>query len=312
MTSPRWDHIRGLVLAAACALAPLAAQPAHAQTSIEVVVNDEAITSYDIAQRARLLQLTTRRSAGAAKKAALEELIDEHIKTQEAKRTGTSVSDAQVDEAFAQIASRTKMSPSQLGKALSRAGVQPSTLKARIGAEMAWAEVVRGRFRRTINISEQEIIAALQKQDGDSEETTTEVTITQLIFVVPRKSSKSLTTKRRGEANDLRKRFSSCEEGLKLTSEYNEVVVKPLGIRLLPELPANIRDSLEGVETGRLGKPVETGNGIEIFAVCNKREIQSDAAARNKVESDLRNKEGEMMSRRYLRELRRNAVIDYR
>ena len=301
------------VLTSALALASLvSALPAIAQTSIKVIVNDEPITSYDIAQRGRLLQLTTRRSASVSRKAAVEELIDERIKMQEAKRIGVSITDAQVNQAFAQIASRTKMTPAKLSNALSRSGVKASSLKGRIRSEMAWADVVRKRFSRAIQITEQDIVAALRKQDDSGETTTTEVTLTQLIFVVPRKASNGLKTKRKREANALRKRFKSCEEGLALAKEYSEVVVKPLGIRLLPELPQPIQTSLANVDVGRLGKPVSTGNGIEIFAVCDKREIKSDAVARNQIESDLRNKEGEMMSRRYLRDLRRNAVIDYR
>lgn len=313
-------RLRTALLALALALPAAAVLPldhgftsnARAQTSITVIVNDEAITSYDVAQRARLLQLTTRRSAGASRKAAVEELIDQKLKLQEASRLGISISDAQVNEAFASIAQRTKMSPSQLSNALSRSGVKPDSLKERIRSEMAWGEVARARFRQSINVSEPEIIAALAKEGVDKDQKTTELTLQQLIFVVPQKSSSGFKAKRQREANDLRQRFSSCEDGLKLANEYSEVVVKSLGIRLLPELPPNIQSVLEGVDEGQLSKPIATGNGYEAFAVCKKRTVESDAAARNKVEVDLRNREGEMLARRFLRELRRDAIIDYR
>lgn len=309
-TALRASLLSALVLSAALAIGSFA--PAFAQSTIKVVVNDDAITSYDIAQRARLLQLTTRRSAGAAKKAAVEELIDERIKVQEAERLKVTVSESQVDEAFASIASRTKMSPANLSAALSKSGVRPSSLKDRIRSEMAWADVVRRRFRASIQVSEQDIIAALQKQGDDGDKTTTEVTLTQFIFVIPRNSSNGFKASRKREANALRGTFTSCEGGTALAQEYKEVVVKPLGIRLFPELPAAVKASLDGVDVGKLGKPLTTGNGIEVFAICNKREIKSDAAARNVIEADLRNKEGEMMARRHLRDLRRNAIIDYR
>lgn len=307
--------VAGALVAAgllALALASGAPTAALAQTKIEVIINDEAITSYDVAQRARLLQLTTRKSAGAARKLAIDELIDERIKMQEAKRLGISVSDAQVEEAYATIAARTKMTPAKLSEALSRSGVKPSSLKERIRSEVAWGEVVRMRFRRAINVSEQDIVAALQKKEDDGAQTTTQYTLTQLIFVVPKNASNGLKTKRRQEADALRGRFTSCQESMALASEYSEVVVKGVGIRLAPELPPALQNAVADVDVGRLSKPLTTENGVELYAVCDKREIKSDAGARNEIEQQLRNKEGEMLARRYLRDLRRNAIIDYR
>jgi len=67
----------------------LAALPAHAQ-SIAVVVNGQAITDYDVAQRQKLLSL----GKGASRKDALEELVEEQLKFQEAKKLNLSVSDS--------------------------------------------------------------------------------------------------------------------------------------------------------------------------------------------------------------------------
>jgi peptidyl-prolyl cis-trans isomerase SurA len=46
-----------------------------------------------------------------------------------------------------------------------------------------------------------------------------------------------------------------------------------------------------------------------MFAVCNKRDVRSDAEARRDVESELRNQEGVLLSRGYLRDLRASATI---
>ena len=40
-----------------------------------------------------------------------------------------------------------------------------------------------------------------------------------------------------------------------------------------------------------------------MFALCDKQEIASNVAARMEVEDELRDKEGQQLSRRYLREL---------
>ena len=288
--------------------------PAHAATSIKVIVNDQPITSYDIAQRTRLIELTARKSSSVARKMAQEELIEERLKTQEAKRRGVSVADAEVEQAFARIASRTKMSPSQLGTALSRSGVNPSTLKDRIRAEILWHNVVLRRFRAQVNVTDQDVVAAMLKQDKDKvdDSKTTEYTLSQVIFVIPKDASAGFKAQRKKEANNLRTRFTDCESGLKLAEGLKEVVVKPVGVRLAPELPDEVVQLLKDVPSGHLSTPVETGSGISAYAVCKKREINSDAGLRTQIKDELRNKEGQMMARRYLRDLRRDAVIEYR
>ncbi len=315
-TAPRWIAVArtaAMVMALACSLGLLAFPAAQAATSIKVVVNDQPITSYDIDQRARLIRLTARKSAGVSRRMAQEELIDERLKAQEAKRRGVTVSEAQVNDAYANIARRTKMSASQLSKALRQSGVNPDTLKQRIRMEMIWLNVVRSRFRSQVKISEQDVLAEMLKQDkGTDESKTLEYTLTQIIFVVPKNSSGSFKSRRKQEANQLRNRFTSCEDGVKLAEGLKEVVVKPVGVRMAPELPEKLSKLLADVEVGRLSRPLETPNGIEAYAVCKKREISSNLELRSEIESELRNKEGRMLSRRYIRDLRRDAVIEYR
>lgn len=312
------DGVRRVMTLCAAALASIVlatqAAPVLATTSIKVVVNDEPITTYDIAQRTRLIQLTTRKPEGSARRIATEELIEERLKLQEAKRRGVSVSDSEVDQAFATIAGRTKMTASKLSEALSRSGVNPSTLKDRIRGEIMWGNVVRSRFRAQVNISEQDVVAAMLKKDKDTADDakTTEYTLTQVIFVVPKSASSGTKSQRMQEAQKLRNRFTSCDSGLKLAEGLKEVVVKPVGVRLAPELPKQLTDLLDDVAVGHVTKPIETGNGVEVYAVCDKKQLDSDAGLRNQIEGELRNKEGALMSRRYLQELRRDAVIEYR
>lgn len=315
MTKTRGSMARAVLLPMAMLLAAVIAlpvAPAGAQTSIKVVVNDEPITSYDIAQRSRLIQLTARKPAGTARKMAVEELIDERLKAQEAKRHGVSVTDAEVDQAFGTIAQRAKLNATTLAQALSRSGVNPDTLKTRIRNEMIWADIVRRRFRAQVNISEQDVVAAMLKKEKPTDAKTTEYSLKQVIFVVPGSSSAAQKGRRRQEAEAFRNRFQSCDAGIAMAEGLKEVVVKPVGTRLAPELPAQLLELLQDVPVGRTTKPIETGNGYELYAVCDKKQIDSDAGLRTEIEGELRSKEGELMSRRYLRDLRRDAVIEYR
>lgn len=308
MTVRRWFiAAMGLMLVAGTAI-----EPAAAQTSIKVVVNSEPITSYDINQRAGLLRLTTGRGGAAAQRAAMEELIDEQLKMQEASRAGIRVSKAEVDEAYSSLARRVKLSPSQLGQALRQAGVRPETLRDRLEAEIGWGQILRARFRQEVRIAESDVLAALRKKDDEDTSKSMEYRLQSVIFVIPAKSSSALKSQRRRDAENFRAAFNSCDQSEALAQQYREVVVRPAQLRLETELPDDLRQLVEKTAAGKATAPQTTPNGLEIFAVCEKREIDSNAAARMEVEEDLRQKEGQQLSRRYLRELRSRAIIDYR
>jgi len=300
------------VILALTVIALAAPLPATAQTKIRVVVNDTAITSYDINQRAKLLRLTERLGGAASRRKAQQELVEEVLKLAEAERLRSTVGDGEVNDAYASIARNVKMSPKQLSNALRQNGVNPSTLKDRLRAQLSWSRVVRRRFQAQVNVNESDVIAALKKSKDLDKEKSIEYQLRQVIVVVPKKSSSGFKSKRKREAQALRKRFTSCPEGVEIARGLSEVVVKNIGRRLETELPDGLRDDIEKTSVGRLTAPQTTGNGYEMIAVCEKREIASDVAARTELENELRAKEGEQLSRRYLSELRRRAVIDYR
>jgi peptidyl-prolyl cis-trans isomerase SurA len=308
MSALRWMAVAATIILSVGATGTAA----EAQTAIKVVVNGTPITTYDISQRAKLLRLTTGRGGATAQRAAQEELIDEQLKKAEAKRMRISVSKSDVDNAYANIASRVKLSTSQLTQALRQSGISPDTLRDRLEAEIGWTQILRARFQRDVQISEADIIAALQREDEKNRSTSMEYSVRSVIFVVPGKASKGQKAQRRRQAEQFRSRLTGCDQAETLAGEYREVVVMPVRTRLETEVPEPIRDILKKTAVGKATPPQAAQKGYEMLALCNKREIQSNAAARMEIEDELRNKEGEQMSRRLLREMRSRAIIDYR
>ncbi|MHA7773245.1 SurA N-terminal domain-containing protein [Roseibium sp. M-1] len=289
--------------------APLS-QPANA--AIKVVVNDVPITDYDISQRARLITLTQRTAAGVAKKQAEEELIDDQVKLTEAERVGIDIGPSEVDNAYNNIARNVKMSPAQLSKALQSGGVKPDTLKRRLKAQLAWSQLMRSRFSGGVDVNESDIIAALKKTDEEDRQKSVEYDLKRVIVVVPKNSSGGFKSKRKNESDQIRSAFNDCDAAGTVLGKFSEVVVQPIGRRLETELPEDLRAEIQALEPGRLTKPSTTPIGYEMIAVCGKREIASDIAVRTEVENELRAKEGEAQSRRFLMEIRRRATIIYR
>lgn len=301
---------RLIALAALLTLAAIG--PGQAGMSIKATVNGAPITSYDVDQRAKLLALTSKLSPSVARKTAMEELIDEKLKIQEARRLNISVSDADVDAAFATIATRVKLSPAQLSTALKQSGVSPETLKTRLRVQLGWNQTIGALARRSTSISEQDVLAELQasrERDGGQARQVVEYDVTQITFVIPKAAGKSRDEARRQEITNLSRRFGSCAEGLALARKLPDVVVQPLGKLLETELVGPFVPLIKETGVGAMTKPLRTPTGFEAIAVCDKREVRSSAAAVQELSAELRTKEAGLTARRYMRDLRRNAMI---
>ena len=289
--------------------------PVNAQNRIVIVVNDEPITSYDITQRSRLLQLTTGGSDEEAEELARRELINERLKLKETKRLGISVNPDELDIAYNTIAERTRLSPEELTAALIDSNIDPKTLTDRLVVDIAWSQAVRLRFRQTIRVRDEEVIAALQargNENTDTKKSTAEYDLIQYIFVIPKDSDEDFKINREKEVKAFRDRFTSCEEGTIFAEGLEEVVVKPLGQKLEHELNPRLVNEIKDVPVNRISRALETQIGIELFGVCAKTLIDSEAAAIAEKKGEIQNQEGQLMARRYLGELRRTAVIEYR
>lgn len=286
-------------------------EPAFAQTRIELVVNDEPITNYAIDQRARLVKLTGGGGRNPRSEAQ-EQLIEETLQMQEAKRNGVRVPDAQVNSAFADIAQRVKLSPSNFEKALLQNGVNPQTLKDRLRTQIAWAQVVRSRYSSSRSLTEQDLIATLREKGSDAAKDTTEYQLDRVIVVVPKSASGGEVSRAQAKARQLRSRFTSCADGLALARELQGVVVKSVGRRLANELPDNMQETIAETSVGRLTPPEKSDEGYVMIAVCAKETVQSTEAAIQEVQQEIAGEEGELFSRQYLRNLRKDAVIERR
>lgn len=282
---------------------------APSNKAIPIVVNGEPITSYDINQRVRLMQLG---GGSGNSRTAADELIDEMLQNLEGQRRGIAVAGGQVDGAFASIASNLKMSPTQLTAALRGEGIEAATLKKRLRAQLTWQQLVQQRTQMKGAVRSDDIIAALREKGDPSSLTATEYTLQQIIFVVPQGSAAGLYSQRRSEAQAFRQRYGGCEGALEQAKALRGVVVKDIGRRDTSQLNGPEGDAIRGTKVGATAPPMQTEAGIELIAVCSTREIQSTAVARAEVENDLYLKQAADLGKDYLQELRDRAIIEYR
>ncbi len=300
----------GLVLLMLLSILVPAATPASAQTKIVAVVNGSPITSYAVAQRQKLLQLT---GQPASSQAALDELINEAIQNKAVEQSRLKVSDSEVDAAIADIASRAKISPAQLNAAFNQSGVSIGTLQDRIRAQVGFNRLVRARFKALATVSEQDLVAALLKDEtAEKAIDSNRYELMQVTIALPDDPSDQRLRDATARANELRTRFNSCREGIEVAKKTRNVVVRDFGARSDVDFPPAIQEILAATPVGKLTEPIPQPRGMVMFAVCNKTVVKSTNAAMKKLEPDMTAERGEAFSKQYLRQLRRDAVIEIR
>jgi peptidyl-prolyl cis-trans isomerase SurA len=296
-----------VALAAAASLAALPL-PAAAQ-QVAVIVNGAPITTYDIEQRTRFQVLATHKAP--ARQDVIQELIDEKLKVQVGKRYKLEVEDNQVETAYVNMAQRMHLSGDQLTKALAQQGIDSQTLKSKIRADIAWQQIVRGKFQSSLEIREKDVFAKLsaEKKD-DKSDVGYEYQLRPILFLVPQGSPQLVLDSRKREAEQLRSRFENCTDGLNFARALRDVAVRDQIVKSSADLAPEFRKILDGVEVGKLTSPEVTPQGIQMFALCVKKANKLDNAASKEVRDQMFAAQFQVRSKRYLEELRRQAMIE--
>jgi peptidyl-prolyl cis-trans isomerase SurA len=136
---------------------------------IIVVVNGDIITNEDLKARMNLALLSvgsnvTNDQMTSLTKEVLKEMINEKLKKQCVKKAfpnGTSLTINDVKDAFSDIAKNNNMTIEEFSKHLKSNGIAESVLLEQISVGLSWAEYIRARYGRNVNISESEMNMAI-------------------------------------------------------------------------------------------------------------------------------------------------------
>ena len=288
----------------ACLLAAIAAWNLARAQQVVLVVNGDVITTYDIEQRMKFVQVSTRKPA--ARNDVIQELIDEKLKVQKARSYRVEIPDSEIDASYAEMGHRMHLTAEQLTSALAQAGVDANTLKSKIRADTIWQNMVRGKFQGDLQIREKDVLAALQteKKDEKTEQVGYEYRLRPILFLVPRGAT-GLAEARRKDAEALRSRFTDCDSGLKYARTLRDVAIRDVIVKSSSDLLPALREILDKTEVGHLTAPETTQQGVELFALCEKKETTEDTPEKRQARDKIFAEKFQLKAKRYLLELRK-------
>lgn len=239
---------------------------------------------------------------------AQEELIEEKIKLQEAKRLNAVSDDSEVDKILSGIAERNKMNLEQFGQHMKGMGVDIRTMRSRFKAEMSWREVVRRRFGHLVSITERDVDQVLASTSMAAVQGDVELQVQRVTLPLPGAVDQTIIAQRIAEADALARQYKGCASlpGLATSAggKYED-----LGSRKPATIPEPTRSLLLNASDGDLLPASVSQSGVELWALCGRK---AESSVRETAQNELRQKEFEVLAQKALKDLRQDASIEIR
>ncbi|MDF1670648.1 MAG: peptidylprolyl isomerase [Roseovarius sp.] len=281
MTSRLCTLFCSLAFMATTSIVGLMPASAQAQNQFEAVikVNDQAITRYEVAQRARMLQLF--RAAGNLPVVAREQLIEDRLKMDAARANGVVLSDEEVQVGVEEFAARANMNGEQMVRALEGAGVGESSLRDFVRVGITWREMNRARFSASVSVSEDDLDRAKAAISGS----TSNVRVLLSEIIMPAQPSQALAVQERAA------RISQVTTEAEFSANarrYSASRTRGRGGRMdwvpLTQLPPQLRTIILALAPGEVTDPLPLEGAVALFQLRDIEELDVPAPEYSAIE----------------------------
>jgi peptidyl-prolyl cis-trans isomerase SurA len=272
-----------LVAGLAIAQTPAQGQARRAQPlevdRIIAVVNDEAITAYEL--RARLatverqlrdqkVQLPPRE---VLEKQLLERMITDRVQLQYAKETGLRISDLDLDAAMRRIAEGNKLSMQDFRALLEKDGIAWAKFREEIREEIILSRLRDREVQSRVVVSDGEIDNYLANLDTGSDSSNIEVRTAHIILRVPEQASPDQLMRIGARARAALDQVRRGDDFAKVAASYSDapdgLSGGLMGVRPLDRLPALYADAVKKLKPGEVSDILRSPAGFHIVKLID-------------------------------------------
>ncbi|GHF27644.1 chaperone SurA [Kordiimonas sediminis] len=249
----------------------------QALNSVEVLVNDEPITSFDINQRLRLVVaisggIRSEEEFLKVREQVIRSMIDERLQLQEAAELEFSISDSEVEGFFVRRAQGVGQTPEQFEAALQQIGSSKETLSMQMKAEFAWSQIVQGRMGSFVSVSDEEVEAQIQRiRDNKGK---FEYRLAEIVLQVSNPDQEaSVAATAEQLVSQVRAGSSFPEIAQQLSASPTAAVGGDLGWITADEMAEEHAAIIENLDVGQVSDAIRTPGGYLILALRDRRRI---------------------------------------
>jgi peptidyl-prolyl cis-trans isomerase SurA len=263
---------------------PLPATPASREALLDrvvAVVNDEAITQYEVAEqrRAVLLQMreakVTPPAPDVLDRQVLERLITERALLQYAKETGVRVDDTAVERTVQRIAQENKLSPDEFRKVLERENIPYAKYREDIRREVTLQRLREREVESRVGASDAEVdqfLATSAARDGGE----VEYLLSHILVAVPEQASPDQVAARQQRAVTALQQVKTGGDFAQVAASFSDaqdaLTGGNLGWRSAARLPTVFVDVVRGLEKGGVSNVLRSPAGFHIVRLVDVRD----------------------------------------
>jgi peptidyl-prolyl cis-trans isomerase SurA len=272
----------GFALASACALAQPSAPPQGVVNvdRVVAVVNDEAITQYELddAKRIVLQQLKQQNVQPPAQdvldKQVLERMMTERSLLQFAKENGVKVDDTMIERAILRIAQENKLSAEDFRKALAKENIDYPRYREDVRHELTVQRLREREVDSKITVSDAEVeqyLATLKAQStGEAE-----YKLAHILVMVPEQASAEQIDAKKRRAEDALRALKSGADFAQVAAGFSDASDAlgggNLGWRSGARLPTVFADEVRAMQVGQISGITRSAAGFHIVKLLEKR-----------------------------------------
>ena len=248
---------------------------------IVAVVNDEALTAYEL--RARLVtverQLREQKvqlpPRDVLEKQLLERMITDRVQLQFAKETGLRISDLELDAAMRRIADGNKLSMQDFRAALEKDGIAWTKFREEIREEIVLSRLREREVQSRIVVSDGEIDNYLANPDAGSGSGNIEVQTAHIILRVPEQATPDQLMRIGARARAALEQINRGESFAKIAASYSDASDALsggiMGARPLDRLPPLYADAVKKLKPGEVSDILRSPAGFHIIKLIDKK-----------------------------------------
>jgi peptidyl-prolyl cis-trans isomerase SurA len=247
---------------------------------VVAVVNNEAVTQFDVNEQKRLLlsqmrdAKVTPPTSDALEKQVLERLVTERALLQFAKDSGIRVDDQTVERTILRVAQENKLSPEEFRKVLEREQIPYSKYREDIRREVTIQRIREREVDSHLSVSDAELdayLATIAAQAGGE----MEYQISHILVSVPEQASPAQIDARRQRAEEALAEVKSGKGFKEVAAAFSDapdgIKGGDLGWRTPARLPSVFLEAVKGMKNGDVSPVLRSPGGFHIMKLVDSR-----------------------------------------
>lgn len=241
------------------------------------IVNDFVITRTDIDHRLALVLASSDTQVAEQelvrlRQQILRNLIDETLQIQEADSLELTVSNEQVEQRYAALATQNfGGEPERMDSYLASVGSSPAALKRQIKGELSWQNALRRNVIPFVNVSEEEVNEVLERLEASRG--TEEYRLGEIYLSASTENRAAVLQNAERIVEQIQQGANFQAYARQFSEATTAAVGGDTGFLRLATLPQAMGDAARQMQPGQLVGPLEIPGGFTIMLLIDKRQV---------------------------------------